>query len=131
MKKQLGWLAICTLSCLVLYFSWLKEPSFSNQSYMPEWLIGWTDTYGRLRTAVPFFLLGLVGFLFNKNRYKAFVLFISYSFILVLIAETGQLFLPYRFPDWADVLLGTLGGVFGFWVHWLYEQLKKAYEQKA
>ena len=131
MKKQLGWLALFLVSCSVLYYSWLKEPSFSNESYMPEWLIVWTDLHGRLRTAVPFFLLGLGGFLFHANRLKAFVLFISYSFLLVMLAEIGQLLLPNRFPDWADVALGTLGGLLGFWMHWLFVELKKAYEQKA
>ena len=127
----MGWLAIILLSTLVLYFSWLKEPSFSNQSYLPEWLIGWTDTYGRLRTAVPFFLLGFLGFLFNKSRLIAFFLFVSYSFILVLLAELGQLFLPHRFPDWADVIMGIMGGIVGFWLQWLFVELVKTYEQKA
>lgn len=130
MKRRMGWLFMFVLSCSVLYYSWLKEPSFSNQHYMPEWLVLWTDAYGRMRTAVPFFLLGFGGFLFDKNRLKAFFLFTTYSFLLVVVAEIGQLFLPMRFPDWADVLLGTLGGVLGFWLHWLFDQLKKVYEQK-
>ena len=98
---------------------------------MPLWLIRWTDSHGRLRTAVPFFLLGLLGFTFNKNRIIAFILFITYSFLLVFVAELGQLFLPLRYPDWVDVSLGLLGGMFGFWIQWLLEKLIKTYEQKT
>ena len=127
----MGCLAILLLSILVLYYSWLTEPSFSNESYLPQWLITWTDYYGRIRTAVPFFILGFFGYLFNKNSFKAFVLLISYSFLLVLLAEIGQLFLPLRFPDWADVILGTLGGIVGFLIHMIIQKIKKENEQKA
>lgn len=97
---------------------------------MPAWLIEWTDLHGQVRTAVPFFFMGFLGFLFNKNRLKAFLYFIAYSFTLVLLAELGQLFLPLRFPDYIDILWGTLGSIVGFGMHWLYEVILKSNEQK-
>ncbi|QMU27437.1 hypothetical protein [Adhaeribacter radiodurans] len=33
--------------------------------------------------------------------------------IFVLIAEAGQLFIPYRSFDWLDVIWGSMGSLFG------------------
>lgn len=125
MRKVLSYLAMILFSFSVLYYSWLQEPSFSSESYMPGWLVQWSDEYGRLRTAVPFVCLGLLGNMFHANRIKAFLLFICFSFLLVLLAEIGQLFLPQRFPDWADVLCALGGGILGYSIQYLFGIFKK------
>jgi VanZ family protein len=130
LKNLIGWAVLIFLSSLVLYYSWLTEPSFKNESYLPAWLIEWTDLHGQARTAVPFFLMGFLGFLFHENRLKAFLRFVVFSFFLVLIAELGQLFLPLRFPDIMDIFYGILGGTLGFGVQGFFVMILKANEQK-
>lgn len=114
----------------IFYFSWLPEPSFKNQYLLPVWLIVWTDTYGRLRTAVPFVLLGFIlNILFKKEKYLNYKA-LWFCFIIVALAETGQLLLPKRVPDFWDVFYGMLGSVMGMLVsgilHKFYRVLFKS-----
>jgi glycopeptide antibiotics resistance protein len=103
----------------VFYFSWLPEPSFSNQTYMPNWLVLWTDEYVRLRTAVPFLA---IGFIF-QYLFKPFTFFTMLGFLLslliVLIAEAIQFLLPNRHPDFFDVLYAGLGSVLGMFLFFI------------
>lgn len=114
MKVRIYWVLLCFCSILVLYYSWLVEPSFKNEAYLPSWLIEWTDLHGQLRTAIPFIFIGLICFLLHKNKMKAFCYLVTFSFLLVSTAEIGQLFLPHRFPDFMDIFFGLLGSIIGF-----------------
>jgi hypothetical protein len=97
----------------VFYFSWLPNPSFVNQSYLPRWLVYWADVYVQLRTAVPFLAIGfLVQFLCKPHSFFTWKGFL-FAFLVVLIAEGGQFFLPDRHPDVMDIVFGALGTLVG------------------
>lgn len=99
----------------VLYYSWLPEPSFDNEIYMPLWLVKFTNEYGILRTGIPFILLGVNIVILrvkNLNYFKNFIILLT----LLLIAELGQLFLPHRHFDIADILIGTIAIVIGLFI---------------
>jgi len=108
----------------VFYFSWLPNPSFVNQSYLPRWLVYWADVYVQLRTAVPFLAIGfLLQFLCKPNAcftLKGFV----FSFIVVLIAEGGQFLLPDRHPDVMDIVFGVLGTLIGMFFYYQMFKLR-------
>ena len=100
----------------VFYFSWLPDPSFSNQTYMPTWLVMWSDEYGRLRTAIPFIAIGFIfQYLFKPSTYFTLLGFLL-SLLIVLIAEAIQFLLPNRHPDFFDVLYAGLGSVVGMFL---------------
>lgn len=106
---------IILMACIfcVFYFSWLPNPSFVNQSYLPRWLVYWADAYVQLRTAVPFLAIGFIlQFLFKPQGFFTLKGFL-YSFVIVLIAEGGQLLLPFRHPDVMDIVFGVFGSVVG------------------
>ena len=109
-------LSFCVLC--VFYFSWLPNPSFVNQSYLPRWLVYWADVYVQLRTAVPFLAIGFIlQILCNPRGFftlKGFV----FSFLVVLIAEGGQFLLPYRHPDVMDIVFGVLGTLLGMFFYY-------------
>lgn len=44
---------------------------------------------------------------------RALYITLAICFLLVLVVELGQLFLPKRRFDWADVGFGILGGALG------------------
>jgi glycopeptide antibiotics resistance protein len=97
----------------VFYFSWLPDPSFANQSYLPSWLIIWSDEYGRLRTAVPFLVIGFI-FQYLFKPFGFFTLLgLLLSLLIVFIAEAIQFLLPNRHPDFFDVLFAALGSNVG------------------
>ena len=103
----------------VFYFSWLPNPSFENQSYLPRWLVHWADVYVQLRTAIPFLPIGfLCQYLFKPFSFFTFKGF-WLALIVLALAEAGQFFLPYRHPDWMDVFFGMAGvlvGMFGYYM---------------
>jgi glycopeptide antibiotics resistance protein len=97
----------------VFYFSWLPNPSFSNQLYLPTWLVMWSDEYGRLRTAIPFLAIGFIfQYLFKPLGFFT-LLGLLLSLLIVFIAEAIQFLLPNRHPDFFDVLYAALGSVVG------------------
>jgi len=111
---------ITLLVCIfcVFYFSWLPNPSFVNQHYLPRWLVYWADVYVQLRTAVPFVAIGfLLQFLYKPQGFFTFKGFLL-SFLLVFIAELGQFLLPYRHPDVMDIFFGVLGAILGMFFYY-------------
>ena len=103
----------------VFYFSWLPNPSFVNQSYLPRWLVYWADDYVKLRTAIPFLPIGfLCQYIFKPSSFFTFKGFVL-AFIVVALAEIGQFFLPYRFPDWMDVFFGISGALVGMLAYYI------------
>jgi hypothetical protein len=103
----------------VFYFSWLPNPSFVNQSYLPRWLVYWADVYVQLRTAIPFLPIGfLCQYIFKPASFFTFNGFVLALFV-VAIAEIGQFFLPYRFPDWMDVFFGISGALVGMLAYYI------------
>jgi len=117
----------------VFYFSWLPNPSFVNQSYLPRWLVYWADVYVQLRTAIPFLPIGfLCQYLFKPASFFTFNGFVL-ALIVVALAEIGQFFLPYRFPDWMDVFYGLSGALVGMLAYYILNYMyrpKKAGHEK-
>jgi len=117
----------------VFYFSWLPNPSFVNQSYLPRWLVYWADVYVQLRTAIPFLPIGfLCQYIFKPTSFFTFKGFVL-ALIVVALAEIGQFFLPYRFPDWMDVFYGLAGALVGMLAYFILNYMfrpKKAGHEK-
>ncbi len=104
--------ALIGLIFSVFYYSWLPQPSFKSEKYLPTWLVIWTDTNGIIRTSVPFFLLGFIGSLLRNNEFSSKKLFLILMGVL-LLAELGQLFLPNRKFDVLDIVAGMLATIVG------------------
>jgi glycopeptide antibiotics resistance protein len=112
----------------VFYYSWLPDPSFNNETYLPRWLLNWSNRYYNLRTAIPFVA---VGFLLEDyteqinsiekyhNKKLNFIQNFAIATIIVCIAEGGQFLIKKRNPDLMDVFFGILGsfiGVLGYYL---------------
>jgi glycopeptide antibiotics resistance protein len=118
---KLNWLKLILVSGFVLllgsifYFSWLPNPSFENETYLPAWLISWTDNNDNIRTAVPFVFLGYFGGKLSnlQLKFSHLALWGVVFLVIILIAELGQFNLPQRHFDWADIMWGVLGGYAG------------------
>lgn len=117
----------------VFYFSWLPDPSFKNETYLPKWLLNWSDHYYNLRTAIPFLAVGflLEAYTQNKdsneidyNKNWNFIQNIGISTIIVCIAEGGQFLIRKRNPDLMDVFYGILGSLIGAFVFNIFKRLK-------
>jgi hypothetical protein len=126
--KTIFLLLIITCICAVFYFSWLPNPDLRTETYVPKWLLDWSNTYYNLRTAVPFIALGF--FLEvrannnnNNNNNKCikkinsslrlFIQNTAISAVIVCVAEGGQFFIHNRNPDLMDVFFGILGSLLG------------------
>ena len=114
----------------VFYFSWLPNPSFVNQSYLPRWLVYWADVYVQLRTAVPFLAIGFILQFLCKPHGFFTLKGLIFSLIVVLIAEGGQFLLPYRHPDVMDILFGVLGSMAGMYVYYQTFKIRQIYRAK-
>lgn len=106
----------------VFYFSWLPDPTFKNETYLPKWLVDWSNNYYNLRTAVPFVGLGFLLEAYSQqnksneiNYNKSFGLLknIAIAAVIVCIAEAGQFFIQKRNQDLADVFYGIIGSSTG------------------
>lgn len=119
-KIRLFFLFLCL--CSVMYFSWLPQPDFQNEHYLPLWLIRWSSTYGNLRTAVPFVLIGFLLHSHSANKKNVnqldngrinFIFNTSISAFIISVAEVGQFFIHSRSPDLMDIFFGVVGSVAG------------------
>lgn len=96
----------------VFYYSWLPNPSFKTERYLPNLLIQWTEEHGIIRTGVPFVLLSINAIFLNLKTLTLFKIFLI-LFVLLLLAESGQLLLKYRHFDLKDIFAGTAGIIIG------------------
>jgi len=121
----------------VFYFSWLSDPGFAGETYLPRWLLNWSNQYYNLRTAVPFLALGFLLEVYtehsdvndlsnNSNRKLNFIQNIVFAAIIVCIAEGGQFVIQRRSPDLADVFFGIAGSIIGALGYNLLKKLKNA-----
>lgn len=106
----------------VFYFSWLPDHSFGSETYLPKWLLKWSNNYYNLRTAVPFVAVGFLLEAFtqhissnkiNHNKFSDFMQNLGITTIIVCMAEAGQFLLQKRNPDLMDVFFGILGSLMG------------------
>ena len=125
--RYVGYLLVIALAISIFYFSWVPKPDIGSAPYFPKEIGRWVNNYGNLRTAVPFFILGGVFELFfvrdiDKNKKRIMVL--ASLFLIVVIAESGQLFLANRHFDLWDIFWGTVGALAGVWVGISLKKLK-------
>jgi hypothetical protein len=55
-------LLVLLLSCTVgiFYYSWLPDPKLASETYLPAWLLDWSNLHFNLRTAIPFIGFGFL-----------------------------------------------------------------------
>lgn len=121
---------------IVFYFSWLSDPGFKSETYLPEWLLNWSNHYYNLRTAVPFLALGFLlevynenNTLINKKKYNekwSFIKNMVIATMIVVIAEGGQFLIQKRSPDMMDVFYGIIGSLMGALSYNLLKKLRNA-----
>ncbi len=102
----------------VFYFSWLPQPQLGAQVPMPGFLSRWVDARvnENFRTAVPFFMMGLLTGAQLKNKACASRTWLSSWVVMMLIAciaELGQCFIPARTCDPRDIGWAAAGGAAG------------------
>lgn len=128
-------LLLFLLIVVVFYFSWLPDPSFINENYLPKWIINWSNQNYNLRTAVPFLAVGflLEAYGDDKNSNEAYnckkiniIQNIVISAIIVCIAEGGQFLIQKRSPDFTDVFYGITGSIIGSLSYYVLKKLKNA-----
>lgn len=126
MSKKIFLLLLLFVIGAVFYFSWLPDPSFKNETYLPKWILNWSNKYYNLRTAVPFIGLGFLLEAYsqqkrlneiNYNKYFNLLKNIGVATIIVCIAEAGQIFIQKRNQDIIDVFYGIIGSSIGALVY--------------
>lgn len=100
-------------SALCLYLAWRPSPFLSELSWLPESFARWADHHAQSnsRTAIPFFILGLVGALVGPATASKGLAWMAFAALIGLsvLLELGQLWAPGRHPTVADVLWGWTG----------------------
>ncbi|GAB3180937.1 VanZ family protein [Telluribacter humicola] len=117
MKKAIYSTLIVLGVLFIFYFSWLPDPNIGNLPFFPAWLGKWTNSNANLRTAVPFLFIGIIGEMYIKRNStdtrQSRILALFSLTLIVLIAELGQIFIPKRHFDIADVAWGVAGSIVG------------------
>jgi glycopeptide antibiotics resistance protein len=117
------------LVATVFYLSWLPNGHLGKETYLPLWLINWSNTYFNLRTAIPFtalvFLLearhSITDKSFRGKRTLPFwVINTIIATVIVCLAEGGQFFISNRHPDIKDIAFGILGSLLGCVLYYLF-----------
>ena len=135
MYKKRVLFSVIFVILLVFYYSWIPDPRFQNETYLPKWLLNWSNHYYNLRTAIPFIAIGFllemhtqqissIEIIKNKNLY--FLQNLGFATIIVCVAEGGQFLIQKRNPDLMDVLYGVLGSSIGSLVYNLFKRLRNA-----
>lgn len=132
-KKRIFFIFVLVIAA-VFYFSWLPDPSFKDQVYLPKWILKWSDHYYNLRTAIPFLAVGflLEAYSLDKSSNEIknsknlnFIQNLGIATVIVCIAEGGQFLILERNPDLMDVFYGILGSLIGAFVFNLFNKLKE------
>lgn len=131
MSHKIVLLLLIIVVVSVLYFSWLPDPGFSNENYLPGWLIKWSNEYYNLRTAVPFLAVGFLLEVYtgsNPNDIKNLNLAqnLGIAALIVCLAEGGQFIIERRSPDFIDVFYGIAGSLIGAVSYNLLKKIKNA-----
>jgi glycopeptide antibiotics resistance protein len=131
MSKKIILFPLFIVIILVFYFSWLPDSRFQNETYLPKWILDWSNQYYNLRTAVPFFAFGFLIEAysqkknFNKmdlNKNLIFIQNLGLAGFVAFIAECGQYLIKDRTPDLMDVYYGIIGSLVGALAHNLFNK---------
>lgn len=137
-KKELVIFFIILILLLIFYYSWLPDSELKTETYLPKWLLKWSNHYFNLRTSIPFVPLGfLLEVLTPISKRKSIInnrdivpfrfQTISIAALVVCIAEGGQFFISNRNPDILDLVFGLLGSVFGSIIYYLIKKITKLF----
>lgn len=135
MFNKIVLLLLLTVICVVFYFSWISDPSLSSETYLPGWLLKWSNHYYNLRTAVPFLAVGFLLETYtehrgitdvNYNKKLNFIQNIIIAAIIACVAEGGQFVIQRRSPDLMDVFYGILGSLTGALSYNLLKKIRNA-----
>lgn len=114
MLKYLLIITSVMMTGVILYFSWVPDPNIGDLAILHGWFSDWINSYGNLRTAVPFFVFALFfELVYHWSSLKSRIILIIGSLIIVSIAEVGQLLLPKRHFDLMDIIFGLSGTIMG------------------
>lgn len=131
-------IAFAFLLCVagIFYYSWLPNPGFETETYLPLWLRNWSNTCFNLRTAIPFVPLGYLleawvsiptKVFVAKSRLSLRITTILIATIVVCLAEGGQFFIRNRNPDSLDIVFGILGSTCGSVIHYCVTNFTKLF----
>ena len=132
-KKRVLFIFVFVIAA-VFYFSWLPDPRFKNATYLPSWLLKWSDHYYNLRTAVPFLAVGFLLEAYSRQKSSNeinysknlnFIKNLGIATIIIFIAEGAQFLIRKRNPDLMDVFYGILGSLIGAFIFNLFNRLKE------
>lgn len=93
-----------------------------SETYLPKWLLNWSNDNYNLRTAVPFVAVGFLLEAYmqrirsnglHQDKNSNFMQNIGIATIIVCLAEAGQFLIQKRSPDLMDVFFGILGSFIG------------------
>lgn len=135
MFKKIVLLLLLFVIGVVFYFSWLPDPSFKNESYLPEWILNWSNRYYNLRTAIPFVAVGFLLQAYaqqkssnkiNHDKNLNFIQNTAIAAVIVCIAEGGQFLIQKRSQDLLDVFYGIIGSLAGGLAYNLFNRLRNA-----
>jgi len=131
MSHKIVLLLLIIVVVAVLYFSWLPDPGLSGETYLPRWLLNWSNEYYNLRTAVPFLAVGFLLKAYtgsNPNDIKNLNLAqnLGIAALIVCVAEGGQFIIEKRSPDFMDVFYGIAGSLIGAVGYNLLKKIKNA-----
>ena len=103
---------------LILALSWQSNPDLKSSPFMPSWIYNWTDKKRNdtIRTAIPFIILSLfIGSWFCIKKAKTIYFIVAWLslFLIVVLAEAGQFFIPSRYFDLRDIYWGSIGSSLG------------------
>jgi len=122
MSRKIVLLLLLFVIAVVFYYSWLPDPSFRHETYLPKWLLNWSNHYYNLHTAIPFVAVGFLletyteqmsAIEIDHNKNLNFIQNIGIATIIACIAEGGQFLIQKRSPDLMDVAYGILGSLIG------------------
>lgn len=133
MSKKLILFTLFIVVGLVFYYSWIPDQRLTSETYLPQWLLDWSNKYYNLRTAVPFVAFGNLLQAYSMNRQPShkivntnliFMQNLAVAGIVACIAEGGQFMVKDRSPDIMDIYFAIIGSLVGATLYNLFNKRK-------
>ncbi|MGQ7947237.1 VanZ family protein [Flavobacterium sp. WC2509] len=133
MSKKLILFPMSIVVILVFYYSWLPDSNMSSETYLPKWLLDWSNHYYNLRTAIPFTAFGYLLEVYSQrkninkmdvNKNLIFMQNLGVAGAIASIAECGQFLIKGRNPDLMDIYFGVIGSLCGALLYNLFYKMR-------
>jgi capsular exopolysaccharide synthesis family protein len=133
LKKKAFYVLLFVIT-VIFYLSWLPDPSLKEVTYLPKWILKWSNENYNLRTTIPFLAVGyLLEVLTTQINFKEGSVHRNFNLLqnlgiatlIVGIAEGGQFLIQKRSPDLMDVFYGIIGSILGSLIFILLSRFKK------